>query len=79
MPGSKWPCKKKLSLLQESPNSPKEVEKYEVDDSVDHTNHHIEHADKEILKVGMLVGRRGMTNLMQRAGKRKNFIDFLIP
>ena len=42
----------KLSLLQErliSPNSPKEVEKYKVDDCVDHTNHHIEHADKEIV------------------------------
>ena len=53
LPGSKWPCKKTVfTLLQErliSPNSPEEVEKYKVDDCVDHTNHHIEHADKEIL------------------------------
>ena len=57
LPGSKWPCKRnyflsqgfKLLLLQERPNSPKEVEKYKVDDCVDHTNDHIEHADKEIV------------------------------
>ena len=39
-----------VSLSQERLNLPKEVEEYEVDDCVDHTNHHVEHADdKEVL------------------------------
>ena len=55
---SKWPCKKTLSclsfklvLVQESLlrlNLPKEIEKNKVDDCVDDTDNHIEHADKEI-------------------------------
>ena len=93
-----------MLFLQDRLNLPKQVEKYKVDDSVDHTNHYIEHAesDKElsirssrqwhlvivsvasvmltiIVFEGRNYGGRIHTNLIQRAGKRKNFIDFLMP
>ena len=58
--GSKWPCKKSRNhfhavQILSNLDSPKDVEKNKVDDSVDDTDEHVEHTSEDNLLHSLFV------------------------